>query len=60
MNKSRLCQIKETTLAVPKLELQAAVVACRMKNVILDKVKLGTKSVQLWCDPKTVINYLKD
>ena len=60
MSKSRLAPIKQKTLTVPKLELQAAVVACRMKNVILDEVKLEIKSVYFWCDSKTVINYLKN
>ena len=60
MSKSRLAPIKENTLTVPKLELQAAVVACRMKNVILDEVRFGIKSVHFWCGSKTVINYLKN
>ena len=30
-----------------------------MKNVILDEVKFGIKSVHFWCDSKTVINYFK-
>ena len=60
MSKSRLAPVKQKTLTVPKLELQAAVVACRMKNVILDEVKLEIKSVYFWCDSKTVINYLKN
>ena len=57
MSKSRLAPIKEKTLTVPKLELQAAVMACRMKNVILDEIKLGIKFVHFWCDSKTIINY---
>ena len=60
MSKSRLAQIKEKTITVPKLELQAAVVACRMKNVILDEVSFRIKSVYCWCDSKTVMNYLKN
>ena len=60
MSKSRLAPIKEKTLTVPKIELQAAVVACRMKNVILEKIQLGIKSLHFWCDSKTVINYLKN
>ena len=59
MNKSRLAPIKEITLTMPKLELQAAVVACRMKNFILEEVKFGIKSVYFWCDSKAAINYLK-
>ena len=60
MNKSSLSLIKEKTPTVPKLELQAAVVACRMKNVILDEAKFGIKSVHFWCESKTVINYSKN
>ena len=57
MSKSCLAPIKENTLTVPKLELQAAVMACRMKNVILDEIKLGIKFVHFWCDSKAIINY---
>ena len=53
MSESRLAPIKEKTLTVPKLELQAAVVTCRMKNVILDEIKLEIKSVHFWCDSKS-------
>ena len=45
---------------MPKLVLKAAVVACRMKNVILNEVKFRIKSAHFWCDSKTVINYLKN
>ena len=58
MSKSCLAPIKENTLTVPKLELQAAVVACKMKNIILDEVRFGIKSAHFWCDSKTVINCL--
>ena len=60
MSKSHLTPIKENTLTVPKLELQATVVACKMKNIILNEIKLGINCVHFWCDPKTVINYLKN
>ena len=60
MSQPRLAPIKEETLTVPKLELQAAVVTCRMKNIITDEVKFGIKSVHFWYEWKTVINYLKN
>ena len=60
MSKSRLVPIKKKTLTVPKLELQAAVVASRMKNVILDEIKLEIKSVHFRRESKTVINYSKN
>ena len=60
MSQPRLAPIKEETLTVPKLELQAAVVTCRMKNIIIDEVKFRIKSVHFWYERKTVINYLKN
>ena len=60
MGKFRLAKIKKKILRVSKLELQAAVVTCRMKIVILDEVKLGIKSVHFWCDSGTAINHLKN
>ena len=60
MSKPRLAPIKEKQLTVPRLELQEAVLACRMKATILEKVKLQVKSVFLWCDSKAVINYINN
>ena len=39
--------MKEKTLTVPKLKLQAAVKACRMKHVILDEVNVRIKYVHM-------------
>ena len=60
IGKCRLASINEETFTVPKLVLQAAVVACRMKNVILKEVKFGIKSAHFWCDSQTIINYLEN
>ena len=60
VSRFRLVPVKENALPVPKLGLQAVVVTCRMKSVILDEVKFGIKSVHFWCDSKTSINYLKN
>ena len=46
-SESRLAPMKEKTLTVPKLKLQAAVVACRMKHVILDEVNFRIKYVHM-------------
>ena len=59
MSESHLAPIKEKTLAVLKLELQAAALISRRKNVISDEVKFEVNFVHFWCDSKTVINYLK-
>ena len=60
MSKSRLAPIKEKQLTVHKLELQTVVFACRMKATILEQVKLQVKGVFLWCNSKTVINYINN
>ena len=39
-SKSRLAPMKEKQLIVPRVELEAAVLACRMKATILEEVKL--------------------
>ena len=59
MSKSRLVPIKEKALTIPRLDIQSAVVTCRMKNAILE-VTFKVKSVCFWCDSKTVIYYLKN
>ena len=60
MSKPRLAPIKEKQLTLPRLELQEAVLACRMKATILEEVKLQVKSVFLWCNSKAVINYINN
>ena len=60
MSKSRLASIEEEQRTVPSLELQAAVLACWLKAAMLEEVKLQVKAVFLWCNSKTVINYIKN
>ena len=60
MSKSCLVSIKEKALTRPRLDIQSAVVSCRMKNAILEEVTFKVKSVYFWCDSKTVIYYLKN
>ena len=50
MSKSGFAPIKEKQLTIPRLALQAAVFAWRMKATILEEVKLQVKAVFLWCD----------
>lgn len=47
MSKSRLALSKERVLTISRLELQAAVVACRMENAILEEVTFKVKCVLL-------------
>ena len=60
MSKARLAPMKEKQLAIPHLELQAAVLGCRMRSVILEETKCELKVVYLWTDSKIVINYIKN
>ena len=58
IGKSRIAPIKENSLSIPKLELQAAVTASRIKVKIMEELKETVTSVFLWSDSKTVLNYL--
>ena len=56
--KSRLAPIKQNSLIIPKLELQAAVIASRIKLTILEDMREAISKIYLWTDSKTVLNYL--
>ena len=60
MSKARLAPMNEKQLTIPRLELQAAVLGCRMRSVIIEETKCQFKAVYLWTDSKIVINYLKN
>ena len=47
-------------MAIPRLELQAAVLASRLKTTILSKLKLNVNQVFLWSDSSTVLKYSKN
>ena len=58
--KSRLAPLKERLLTIPKLELQAAVIAARMKETVLDEISFQPREIFLWTDSKTVIRYIQN
>ena len=58
IGKSRIAPIKENPLSIPKLELQAALTATRIKVKITEELKETVTSVFLWSNSKTVLNYL--
>ena len=48
-------------MAIPQLELQAAVLASRLKTTILSELKLNVvNQVFLWSDSSTVLKYSKN
>ena len=42
-------------MTIPRLELQAAVLASRLKATIVEKLKRNIDSVHLWSDSATVL-----
>ena len=60
MSKTRLAPINEKQLTIPRLELQAAALGCRIRSVIVEETKCEFKAVYLWMDSKIVINYIKN
>ena len=55
MSKARLAPMNEKQLTLPHLELQAAVLGCRMWSVIIEERKCQFKAVHLWTNSKIVI-----
>ena len=59
MGKSRLAPLNEKSLTIPKLELQAAVIASRLKVKILEEIDLNIHRIYFWTDSKTVLKYIR-
>ncbi len=57
LGKARVAPMKSWT--IPKLELQAAVLAARLKSQIEKSLSLNISVVALWSDSTTVIQWLK-
>ena len=56
-SKSRLASLSQKP-SIPRLELQAAVIATRLKNTIVNEIAIEKKNTFLWTDSKIVLNYL--
>ena len=56
--KSRLAPIKENLLTIPKLELQAVVIASRMNVTLVNTLDLVLDSIYLCTDSKIVMQYI--
>ena len=59
MSKSWLGAMKEVTLIVPRPELQAAVLAVRLKLIILNQCEFPVSIVRLWSDSLTITKYIR-
>ena len=58
IGKSRLAPLKEKRLSIPKLELQAAVTATRIKTKLLVEANFNVERIHFWSDSKTVLKYV--
>ena len=58
IGKSRLAPLSKNTLTIPKLELQAAVMATRLKVKIIKEGKFDPSKIYFWSDSKTVLKYI--
>ena len=58
IGKSRIAPIKENSLSILKLELQAAVTASKIKVKIMEEPKETVTNAFLWSNSKTLLNDL--
>ena len=58
ISKTKLAPIK--TLTVPQLELQAAIMASRLKSEIFEEINLEIDETHFWSDSKIVLPYLSN
>ena len=58
IGKSRLAPLKEKRLSIPKLELQTATIAVRIKVKLLSETNFNVKNIYFWSDSKAVLKYI--
>ena len=59
--KSRLTPLtNKLSLTIPRLQLEAALIAGRLVKTILQISKIPVSNVSLWCDSKTVLKTIKN
>ena len=60
LGKSRLASIKEKRLTIPKLELQAALIAVRIKDKLVKETNVQASKLYFWSDSKTVLKFIRN
>ena len=60
MSKSRLAPVNQKAKSIPKLELQAALIASRLKVKIVNELKIPVRETFMWTDSKVVLHYLNN
>ena len=60
LGKSRLAPTKEKSLTIPKLELQAALIAVRIKEKTVKEANVQVSKLYFWSDSKTVLKFIRN
>ena len=58
--KSRLAPLKEKSLTIPRLELQAAVLAVRLKDTLINQLDINIDEYFIYSDSQIVLNCIKN
>ena len=60
LGKSRSAPIKEKRVTIPKLELQAALIAVRIKEKLVKEANVQVSKLYFWSDSKTVLKFIRN
>ena len=61
LSKLRLSPLKEQcSIVIPKLEFQAAVLAVRLKCIILEEIDFDIDKVRFWTHSKITLSYIRN
>ena len=58
MGKARLAPIRPMT--IPRLELTAAMVASRLRNLVVEELRISLSRVVMWTDSTIVLGYIRN
>ena len=58
--KIQTCAVNKKSKLIPQLELQATLIASRLKQKIIKVFKISIKETFMWTDPKIVLHYLQN
>ena len=59
LTKSRLTPINKPSLTIPRLELEASLIAARLFKTIVQEIKIPVSKISLWSDSTTVVSMSK-
>ena len=60
MSKSKRAPLNKRSKSIPQFELQAALIASRLKQNIIKQFKIPIKETFMWTDSKIVLHYLQN